>query len=622
MLEKVEERNLLALRDRDEILRPHPGVASGGNHALQDYQMQLLLLEQQNKKRLLMGGEMAPSPAEGIAIEEPAMFDRSGYSLREYQARLTRLEEKKKKTVLMAREGQDTMAGPIRAESIVIEEPAMPSKSGADGPRASRAHPMHLEQQDKKKPTMAGEGQDMTAGSSLAEGIAINEPVMLNRSGDDGKTQISEVDLLSLLDNDVLKMGNKELQNYLQDLQARAKRLRTTQEKEEGPALRYQILYRILQEQVSVSKNGRENVAKSLSPPFFDAPEQFHAQGSLTLKCRNPVRNFELFLEQNKDVSFIVYRTYISNPPSQSSTGRPLNGHNQEMDVSAKAEESIRPVAQDLVLALETILESREEYADMLQQFRGSLELYAPYLFMYHHRSDLDALRSELEQQAMDHFTLFSDYVIQQHGSTYASADAMISQGRISTLYVDYLFKPGDVLISRHSNGYRGWVASSWARETHVERIPRTAAEAEKKGAPVSLYGSRAASKRMANDTVLVHHFTIQAWFWDFDGNFQRRNELLKFTIQAEDKQIRLSKDIQSRNYEKISDEANQARDDGVPIDELRVFPIKFASPEVVDLLRQRGKIFWQCRVRRYVSYCDKERDGIQSMVSWGDALL
>src|ERR1700733_592056 len=31
-----------------------PGGATGGNHALQDYQMQLMLLEQQNKKRLLM----------------------------------------------------------------------------------------------------------------------------------------------------------------------------------------------------------------------------------------------------------------------------------------------------------------------------------------------------------------------------------------------------------------------------------------------------------------------------------------------------------------------------------------------------------------------------------------
>ena len=31
-----------------------PGGPQSGNHALQDYQMQLMLLEQQNKKRLMM----------------------------------------------------------------------------------------------------------------------------------------------------------------------------------------------------------------------------------------------------------------------------------------------------------------------------------------------------------------------------------------------------------------------------------------------------------------------------------------------------------------------------------------------------------------------------------------
>ncbi|MCJ1468620.1 hypothetical protein MMC07_007249 [Pseudocyphellaria aurata] len=35
-------------------MRPQPNGVGGGNHALQDYQMQLMLLEQQNKKRLLM----------------------------------------------------------------------------------------------------------------------------------------------------------------------------------------------------------------------------------------------------------------------------------------------------------------------------------------------------------------------------------------------------------------------------------------------------------------------------------------------------------------------------------------------------------------------------------------
>ena len=41
---------------------PGNGVQQGGNHALQDYQMQLMLLEQQNKKRLLMARQEQETP--------------------------------------------------------------------------------------------------------------------------------------------------------------------------------------------------------------------------------------------------------------------------------------------------------------------------------------------------------------------------------------------------------------------------------------------------------------------------------------------------------------------------------------------------------------------------------
>lgn len=60
----------------------NPSNADGGNHALQDYQMQLMLLEQQNKKRLLMARQEQDSmshpppgsgPMPGQQFAAPAM---------------------------------------------------------------------------------------------------------------------------------------------------------------------------------------------------------------------------------------------------------------------------------------------------------------------------------------------------------------------------------------------------------------------------------------------------------------------------------------------------------------------------------------------------------------------
>ena len=48
---------------RPGAMGPNPGAnGQPGNHALQDYQMQLMLLEQQNKKRLLMARQEQDGP--------------------------------------------------------------------------------------------------------------------------------------------------------------------------------------------------------------------------------------------------------------------------------------------------------------------------------------------------------------------------------------------------------------------------------------------------------------------------------------------------------------------------------------------------------------------------------
>ena len=50
---------------RAGAMGPNPGPnGAGGNHALQDYQMQLMLLEQQNKKRLLMARQEQDGPGQ------------------------------------------------------------------------------------------------------------------------------------------------------------------------------------------------------------------------------------------------------------------------------------------------------------------------------------------------------------------------------------------------------------------------------------------------------------------------------------------------------------------------------------------------------------------------------
>ena len=83
-----------------------------GNQFVQDWQMQLMLLEQQNRKRLLMAGqeqEEDRSMLEDVPVieEESAASGKSKHALQDYQTRLMLLTEQNRKRLWMAPQEQE-----------------------------------------------------------------------------------------------------------------------------------------------------------------------------------------------------------------------------------------------------------------------------------------------------------------------------------------------------------------------------------------------------------------------------------------------------------------------------------------------------------------------------------
>tara|TARA_R110002003_G_scaffold124_3_gene11199 strand:- start:26276 stop:29233 length:2958 start_codon:yes stop_codon:yes gene_type:complete len=70
-----------------------------GNHALQDYNMQLMLLEQQNRKRLLLARQE----------QDNMMGNQGNHALQDYNMQLMLLEQQNRKRLLLARQEQDNM---------------------------------------------------------------------------------------------------------------------------------------------------------------------------------------------------------------------------------------------------------------------------------------------------------------------------------------------------------------------------------------------------------------------------------------------------------------------------------------------------------------------------------
>ena len=117
------------------------------NHALQDYQMQLMLLEQQNKKRLLMAPREQQNQAAPVT---------RNHALEGYQMQLMLLEQQNKKRLLMAqREQQASSQSMISDNSGCISSPS-PVATATSPIESSRARSPELQRSQRDKLERSG----------------------------------------------------------------------------------------------------------------------------------------------------------------------------------------------------------------------------------------------------------------------------------------------------------------------------------------------------------------------------------------------------------------------------------------------------------------------------------
>ncbi|MCJ1385305.1 hypothetical protein MMC17_008427 [Xylographa soralifera] len=411
---------------------------------------------------------------------------------------------------------------------------------------------------------------------------------------------------------DTSELDLQKLQEYIKLLQAKALRFEAIQ-KEQAP-FRYQVLYRLKQPELKLRKD-RNAQGSRLSLPFFDHPEWVRGQDDMRyVQCNLPLTNFELYLEKNKDISFIVYLDFDPTLDSILAKHGTNKSGVQGDHLPNFTSETIRPVAEYLVNAIKTLLESREEYAGILREYNASYELLAPYLFMYHSQKNLDDIQTGLSEPARKQLSILSDYVSKQYGHIYRAADSLLSQGSISHNYIQYLFKPGDVLVARRNGHYTAHVATSWPRNPETITVSSTHAKSFGNGTRGDFYSSKDTPGKMQGGKVKIHRYRVDAWHWAFDGNFQQKHEVLLFDIPFDRDESTTSSDVEGSGTtgDKENSRIIEARRNNIA--ELNLFPIQYASDEIVARLRRRGRTFWNCRKRRFISYSENDKDDIHNL--------
>ncbi|KAK0761359.1 hypothetical protein N5P37_006309 [Trichoderma harzianum] len=300
----------------------------------------------------------------------------------------------------------------------------------------------------------------------------------------------------------------------------------------------------------------------------------------LHLRGSKVINNFDLFLERNKEIAFIIYKDYECCDGVPSTTSKSKIELGLEVDASTfLTGEHIQLISKDLKLALESLasrvfdgiphpFSEEEDYPsnrstnkNMPPQFLGEKDnrsIEYPYMFLFHRRKEVEEMTTKQSPDAQVYLDVFFEYLFTRMAEEWTIVDRLLAEKKISAKYIDYLFVPNQIILMQRKDmdtaQTKAYVLQDWLQRP-------------------SQHGSTP---------------TVPVYSWEFDGNFYK-------------------------SFSDLSIEDLPSETGNFPITEMVVYPIEFANKEVVSTLRKRGNMFWKCRARHYVSYNGKTDHAMQS---------
>ncbi|CAO2651416.1 Nn.00g039860.m01.CDS01 [Neocucurbitaria sp. VM-36] len=290
---------------------------------------------------------------------------------------------------------------------------------------------------------------------------------------------------------------------------------------------------------------------------FFDTPRLFTGDNKLSaLRGKRRIANVQDVLEENNEIQFVVYRRYecsayhfrIKNDFEQATMPK----------INFEARSKIRPylsmlisdgpsaaLTKEWIEIVDDSLHEAMKRADSTESgpFKGWMNeeaLKAPYLGFFHSRHDIDNILMEgFEEQHQQSARALFEFVQESCQEEYEDADAMFAEGKVNKKHYNKLFAPNTVLVRRKDDNILGIMTKGFPSPTD-------------------------------------NH--AQTWYWSFDGLFRNEIYWLELTWPG-------------------SEEEQMA------ITDLPAYPLKFDKNGLHDQLRRRGRTFWDCRKRKYVSY-------------------
>lgn len=531
--------------------------------------MQLMLLEQQNQQNRKM-----LTVAHEVDLERTKKLDEEARFLQQELNRARQIQLPSQPPA--SHDGGTQREGPIpkqdnhgpKGEGAICTSPA-------SGPASAYCHTEPMLPGHTMANNLAGKYSHQVASTvtyidpkefSMLDIEDCNITVQLSAThgGESGISQTLEngISVMETPDQSYLKaspiVSALKLQDYVRFLEGQSKTLQRVQAENDtlragkDPTLhpRWQTLYRLPEEGPQV---------------YFDHPHLVAGEkGKKSLKCSMPLSNIDLHLEKNKDIVLILFKDFRENyEESLANNGVLKSGKSNTLEF-VPFQESIKPVSEELVEAIQALLKSDSNFSQFEDHYESTGEVAAPYLCIYHTRESYHPVPKEIDHVVTDHFDLMRRYILDQFGDEYSRADNMMSSGIITRQYIKYLFKPGQLVLSKEDRSESAYLATSWPEFSGIQQ--RRKVSQMRKTGPIE--------RDVDEDTIC----SFEGQSWNFHGSFETKSTILVLRLPESGREE-------------------------LCITDLDVYPLRYASETIQARLERRGEILWSCRFRRLVSY-------------------
>ncbi|CCF36483.1 ATPase [Colletotrichum higginsianum] len=292
--------------------------------------------------------------------------------------------------------------------------------------------------------------------------------------------------------------------------------------------------------------------------PVESGPYHAHLRGS------RPVANLELYLERNKNISFLVFREYRCCHRSIRWQSMIDTNQSTTTDLSLFfSGEYIDLNSPDARLALETLSElalAGIHHPHFDDNDGTAKSISYPYLWWFHRRHEIALSKSAMDPTLQQHVEVLQTYMEDRLQPEWTAVDDLTAKGKITLDLLRYIYVPNDIIIS------------------------------QTRGKNVSQLTASTAIDWLSIDTVIKDSKYLRAVIlvevWNFDGSFHKAVNRWPLDYAPVD-----------------------SWSESFDITSLSVYPARFAKNSVVEGLRGRGKMFWACRHRKYVSYVKEVYD-------------